>query len=181
MNVRKLTPDDAPSLIALRREALHQAPLAFAASPDDDRGLSITFMRAALAHEEEQAVFGCEESDTLVGMIGLIRPAEKKQRHKTRIWGFYVQAQHRRHRAGRALLDAAINHARSWQGVIQIHLSVATSVLPALRLYESAGFRVWGREPRALHHEGDFVDESHLVLDLRGRAARPRGQSMDAT
>jgi ribosomal protein S18 acetylase RimI-like enzyme len=171
MNVRTLTPDDAPALIALRREALHREPRAFAASPDDDRGLSITFMRAALAREEEQAVFGCEESDILVGMIGLIRPPERKQSHKTRLWGLYVQAQHRRRGAGRALLDAAINHARSWHGVIQVHLSVATGALPALRLYESAGFRVWGREPRALHHEGDFVDESHLVLDLRGRAS----------
>lgn len=105
MNVRKLTPADVAALIALRREAPHREPLAFAASPDDDdRGLSITFMRTALALEEEQAVFGCEERDTLVGMIGLIRPAERKQRHKTRLWGFYVQAPHRRRGAGRAPL-----------------------------------------------------------------------------
>jgi len=49
------------ALIALRREALYREPLAFAASPDDDRGLSITFMRTALAHEDEHAVFGCPE------------------------------------------------------------------------------------------------------------------------
>ena len=57
----------------------------------------------------------------------------------------YVTPRARSKGAGRALLDAAIQQARN---------------------YERAGFRSWGREPRALHWKGRFVDEDHLVLEL---------------
>jgi RimJ/RimL family protein N-acetyltransferase len=53
-----------------------------------------------------------------------------------------------------------------------LHLGVTDAAVSARRLYEAAGFRSWGREPRALQWEGRFVDEFHLVLDL--------GEPMDA-
>ena len=43
----------------------------------------------------------------------------------------------------------------------------AAHVAPeAQALYESCGFRVWGREPRSLCHEGTYVTVLHLALDL---------------
>jgi GNAT superfamily N-acetyltransferase len=170
--VRRLVADDAVALVALRREALEREPLAFAASPDDDRGLSLEFVRTALANDREHVAFGHVEHDRLTGMVGLVRPGEAKHLHKARVWGMYVTPQARRRGIGRLLLEAVIAHARGWDGVIQLHLSVTTA-LPAARLYEAAGFRPWGREPRALHHQGLFVDESHLVLDLRETADTP--------
>jgi RimJ/RimL family protein N-acetyltransferase len=65
------------------------------------------------------------------------------------------------------MLDAAIAHARTWDGVEMVHLSVSERAQPARRLYESAGFREWGREPRAVQWQGEFADEFHMALDLR--------------
>jgi len=62
-----LTPTDAPDLLALRREALQSDPLAFGASPEDDRPLE--FVQKALADTANQAVFGFYEENKLAGMI----------------------------------------------------------------------------------------------------------------
>jgi GNAT superfamily N-acetyltransferase len=165
LDIRRLCPEDVVSLIALRREALENHPLAFAASIEDDRGLSPEFVGTVLA-DHEQAVFGHFEGTRLTGMVGVLRGAGVKRRHKAQVWGMYVAPLARQQGVGRALLDAAIAQARSWPGVSQVHLSVTDPAVAARRLYEAAGFRSWGREPRALQWEGRCVDEFHLVLDL---------------
>lgn len=165
MNIRRLHPEDAASLVALRREALESHPLAFGASIDDDRARSLEFVQTSLA-DSKQAVFGGFEGENLIGMVGVIRAPQVKARHKAILWGMYVSPQAREKGVGRALLEAAIEQARAWPGVEQLHLGVTDAAVAAKRLYEAAGFWIWGREPRALQWEGRFVDEFHLVLDL---------------
>lgn len=101
-----------------------------------------------------------------MGMVGVIRASRVKVRHKANLWGMYVSPRAQQQGAGRALLEAAIDQARAWPGVDQLHLGVTDVALAARKLYEAAGFRIWGREPRALQWEGRFVDELHLVLEL---------------
>ncbi|MGZ5094953.1 MAG: GNAT family N-acetyltransferase [Burkholderiales bacterium] len=125
----------------------------------------IESVRSFLGSPDTQAVYGAFEGLTLAGMIGLVRAAKLKQRHKAMIWGMYVQPNHRREGLGRALLNVAIEQARTWS-VDQLQLSVAERGTAAKHLYESAGFRLWGTEPRALHWDGRFLAEHHLVLDL---------------
>lgn len=165
-SIRRLHPPDAASLVALRRDALVSHPLAFWASPDDDRGLSLDSVRGSLANQREQAVFGYFEGADLAGMVGVIRATEVKRRHKAYIWGMYVAPGARRKGVGRALLESAIEQARAWPGVDRLHLSVTEAAAEARKLYESEGFRCWGREARALAWQGQFVDEAHLVLEL---------------
>ena len=168
-SIRKLRPEDAIALVALRREALDNAPLAFSASTADDRGLSVEFVRSALGDADEQAVFGYFDGANLAGMVGIIRAAGVKRRHRALIWGMYVTPRARTKGGGRMLLDAAIEQARAWPEIQQVHLSVSDSAVAAQQLYETAGFKPWGREPRALQWEGRFVDEFHLVLELGTR------------
>jgi len=176
MDIRRLHPEDATTFVTLRREALEAHPLAFGASVEDDRGLSAEFVRASLADEKEQAVFGCFESRKLCGVVGVIRANRAKQRHKATIWGMYVAPALRGRGAGRALLEAAIAHARSWPGVEQVELSVSDVAEGARKLYEAAGFRLWGREPRALRWQGQTVDELHFVRELsKADGASPEG------
>jgi GNAT superfamily N-acetyltransferase len=166
LTVRRLRVEDAASLLVLRREALDTDPLAFAASVEDDRGLSPALVRGALADVREQAVFGAFDADALTGMVGLVRSDKVKQRHIGTVWGMFVAPRARSRGAGRALLDAAIRQARDW-GLERVELGVSDSAVTARRMYEAAGFRAWGRQPRALQWQGRFVDEEHLVLDLR--------------
>jgi ribosomal protein S18 acetylase RimI-like enzyme len=158
-------PGDAEAFVALRREALDEEPLAFGASPEDDRGLSLPFVREALGPEHSSAVFGAF-SPNLVGIVGLRREGKKKSAHKAYLWGVYVSTPHRGSGLGMALLEAAIGYARQLDGVTQMHLSVSEDAEPAVQLYERLGFRRWGTEPNALRWEGQAVAEHHMVLRL---------------
>ena len=166
VDVRRLGVEDATALMSLRREALDTNPLAFAATIEDDRGLDLDFVRSSLADVGEQAVFGRFDGEHLTGMVGIVRASKVKQRHAAIVWGMYVTPRARNQGAGRALLDAAVEQARGW-GLEQVQLGVTEAAVAAKRVYESAGFRSWGRQPRALQWQGRFVDEHHLVLDLR--------------
>lgn len=165
--IRRLRPEDAAALVALRREALETQPLAFGSSIPEDRNLSIETVRDALANEEEQAVFGYFSESSLAGMVGVRREPRAKQRHKAHIWGMYVAPRARTQGVGRGLLDAAIGKAMAWPGIEQVQLSVTDAADSAKRMYEAAGFQPWGREPRSIQWQGCFVDETHLVLELK--------------
>lgn len=122
-------------------------------------------------------------------MVGVARASGSKRRHKAYVWGMYVAPRSRRRGVGRALLEAAIGCARAWPGVERLHLSVTSAAARARRMYEAAGFLVWGEEERALQWEGRFVDEAHLVLELdrtagarrRSRSRRPRPETVRKT
>jgi RimJ/RimL family protein N-acetyltransferase len=177
MTVRRLRPADAEPWMDLRRRALADAPLAFGASPEDDRGGKREEVDRILADASASAVFGAFDP-SLVGTVGVVRLTGKKSRHKAIVWGMFVVASHRRRGHARALVEAAIAHARGWPGVSELQLSVSETTPGARRLYESLGFVAWGREPRALQHEGVFADEIHLQLTLSAPRVS-RGPSHD--
>jgi GNAT superfamily N-acetyltransferase len=158
--------DDAPAVRALRREALEAHPLAFGAAPDEDRLRTLEGAAEALGPADDRAVYGAFADGRLVGMAGLLREPRAKSRHMAIVWGMYVAPSFRGRGAGRRLLEAAITHARGWEGVVVVELSVTDDAPGALALYASAGFRAWGREPRSLCWEGRCVDQTFMTLDL---------------
>lgn len=164
-DVRALDADDVEALIALRRRALTEEPAAFGASVED-AGVMSERLTSAVGETARSAVFGAFLDGRLVGMAGVIREHRPKTRHKALVWGMFVAPEARGSGVGRALLDAAVARAREWEGVVQVHLSVTDRAPAAMHLYGRAGFREWGREPRALRVDGAFVEERHLVLDL---------------
>jgi GNAT superfamily N-acetyltransferase len=168
--VRKLNLDDAEAWASLRREALEAHPLVFGASIPDNPSLLAESVRSRLTASEESTVLGAFDCDAIVGIVGIVRNAGSKERHKSLLWGMYVTPTKRRSGVGELLLRAAIEQARSWRGVELVHLAVSEAAADARKLYERLGFQEWGREPRALCWDGRFADESHMVLDLRDRA-----------
>jgi ribosomal protein S18 acetylase RimI-like enzyme len=79
----------------------------------------------------------------------------------------YVRPTHRRSGAGRQLVQAVIATAR--QKVEQIQLSVVSDNQPAIRLYQTLGFRQYGLEKNALKYNGKYSDEILMSLDLLSR------------
>jgi GNAT superfamily N-acetyltransferase len=166
LEVRRLESIDIARMQTLRREALAAHPLVFAASAEDDLALDSAFVERSLSSPITSAIFGAIEADYWAGMVGVYRHEERKTCHRAQLWGMYVAPGLRRRGLGLALLSAAIEQARAWSGVRQLHLSVTAAASDARRLYERAGFRVWGCEPQALQWQGQLVDEFHLVLPL---------------
>lgn len=163
--IRELREQDAESYAVLRREALLAAPLAFAASPADDVAASVEAIRETIRRAPEAVILGAFR-DGLVGALGVARDRHHKASHKVHVWGTYVAPRHRRQGLASALLEAALRHARALPGIAWVHLSVSSAAPEARRLYERAGFRIWGTEPDALRHEGRILDEHHMALRL---------------
>ena len=78
----------------------------------------------------------------------------------------YVTPAYRSRGVGAALLSAAIDKTRSLTGLRQINLTVTSGNVAAKRLYEKAGFRVFGIEPAGLNLEGGYFDEELMQLLL---------------
>ena len=165
MRIRRLDPADAALLLALRLQALRDAPMAFLSSPEDDVVASLDAVRAQLRGAPEAVVFGAF-APTLVGMLGLYRDRHRKAAHKVHLWGMYVAPAQRAQGVAAALLDAALAHARTLPGVEWAHLSVSAAAPAAARLYARAGFTPWGTERDAMRHDGVSADEHHLALCL---------------
>ncbi len=172
MPIRLLTPADAPAYIAIRREMLVEAPWAFASSPEDDSALDPAEFVARVARPG-QAIFGAFDEGALpaatprlLGTVGVYRLDRLKTAHRAGIRGVYVTPAARNRGLATALLTAALDLARSWPGVTTIGLSVSERSAAAVRVYERVGFRVWGREPRALIVGGHGFDEIHMTATL---------------
>ncbi len=165
MLIRALTEADLEAYVALRREALVDTPLAFAASPDDDFAANIEALREQMKKAPEWILFGAFD-ERLIGSCGLIRDRHIKSAHKMHLWGMYVTPPHRGRGVGEQLLTAAIEHARSVSGVDWIFLGVTSVASAARRLYERAGFEIWGTEPDALRDGNTSVVEHRMALRL---------------
>jgi ribosomal protein S18 acetylase RimI-like enzyme len=163
--IRELGAVDAEPLFRLRRHALLDAPLAFAACPEDDLATSVAAVRELLSRGRGSAVFGAFHPE-LVGMLGLYRDRHVKAAHKVHLWGMYVRPDVRRRGLGRRLLDAALERTRTMIGASSVRLSVSEAAGEAKRLYERAGFRVWGIEPEALRYAGQSAREYYMILPL---------------
>jgi RimJ/RimL family protein N-acetyltransferase len=163
--IRQLDDDDAEAYVELRRQALLDAPGAFTASPEDDLVATVGAVREQLRRSPDSVLIGAFR-ERLVGTVGLYRDRHLKSAHKAHLWGMYVVPGMRGQGIASQLLAAALKHARRLPGVEWVHLSVSSAALVALRLYERAGFRVWGSEPDALRLGGETLVEHHMALRL---------------
>ncbi len=163
--LRLLTPADAPLYVALRREMLVDAPWAFTAVPEDDRGSDLAGVAASLA-SPGYAIAGVVDSQRLVSTAVLIREKNPKRAHIAWVVSVYTHPAARRRSLARQVLTLLIATARTWPGVAGLLLSVSEKSTAARLLYESLGFVAWGREPDALRIGGESFAEIHMRLSL---------------
>jgi ribosomal protein S18 acetylase RimI-like enzyme len=166
MTIRRLLPANAAEYRRLRLRGLRESPTAFGSSFAEESRRPFKAFVARLEQTEAKWVFGAFERKRLVGVVTLLREEKMKERHKASIVGMYVDPKTRRKGVGRQLLDAAIDAARQLRGLKQVRLGVVEVNRPALRLYRSAGFKLYGREEAALLVAGKFYSELFLVHRL---------------
>ena len=92
----------------------------------------------------------------VVGAIHLLRWTGRRS-HVGMI-GMGVHDDHTGRGIGRRLLSAALDYADNWLGLTRLELSVNVDNTRALRLYESAGFEIEGRERQSILRDGVLVD-----------------------
>ncbi len=171
MIIRRLSPADVRDYRRIRLRGLRESPACFGSSYSEDARRPVKEYADRLKWTAGQWTFGGFERKRLVGLITLVRDHRKKERHKASIVGLYVDPQVRRKGVGRALLSHAIATAQGMRGLRQLRLSVTAANQSAVRLYQSLGFSIYGREEDALHVRGVFYAE---LLLARYLVERPR-------
>ena len=150
VDIHRATVDEAKAFYDLRVRALRDHPEAFGESLTERLEKTVDDMRRYIEKQTENDVFLGAHVDELVGTIHIHRPARLKRRHRAHIGAMYVAPEARHQGIGRAILHAAVKHARSLGGIEQIVLAVTAGNDPARRLYEGAGFKAYARDPRYL-------------------------------
>lgn len=161
--IRRLGPNDVQSYREIRLEALKAAPEAFGASYE---GVSERPDSYFLDTITKLPTFGAFNGDRQVGLAGFFPNEGLKQKHRGSLIQMYVRPEARGTGCAMALVETVVAYAKTV--VEQLHLSVTVGNQPAIRLYEKAGFTIYGTEPRALKVEGRYIDEHLMVRFLEG-------------
>ena len=169
MDVRILTEADAGAFWNIRLRALRDDPESFGSSYEEilERGIAgVTQSLRKRDTAPDDVTFGAFDGETLVGIAGFRRGEEVKKRHKGVIWGMYVPREMRGKGIGKALLEAAIAHAKTLPQLEQINLSVVLTSREARHLFISLGFETYGLERRALKLRDRYFDQELMTLHL---------------
>ena len=171
--IRQLAPDDAATYHALRLRMLRDHPEAFVSSFEEVVAKPLTWAQERLAPSTvapERFVLGAfGVANALIGSVGLAVEERLKERHKGFVFGMFVAPEAGAAGVGRALLAECIARARRVPGLELLTVTVTSSTLRALRVYEAAGFRAFGIEERAIKVADRYYPKAHMTLDLRAR------------
>ena len=166
--IRPLTAHDAEIFRAVRLRSLREDPAAFTNSYEEFSRQPIERVQARLSGGgPDDFTLGAFAAGELVGTVGFYRETALKLRHKGNLVMMYVAPEMRGRGIGRALVEAALRRLRALDDLEQVLLGVVVTQTAARRLYESLGFRVYGREPRAVKIAEEYLDEEFMVLELK--------------
>lgn len=166
--VRRLTPRDAAAYRTLMLDAYTRDAEAFTSTAGERQGQPLQWWAERIASDDGTSVaFGAfddtarsdttrSDSGALIGSAGLEFETRDKTRHKSLLFGMFVQPEHRGRGIGRALIEAAIAHARARPGSVVMNLALTGGNDAALKLYQSCGFETYGIEPMGLRIDGGY-------------------------
>lgn len=168
MHVRPLTVQDARQYRALMLHAYEAAADAFTSTREERAAEPDSWWVKRIADPSGMSVaFGAFEGEDIVGTVTIEFSAKPKTKHKAHLIGMFVAEATRGSGAGRALLRAALEMARSRPGVLVVTLTVTEGNTPAVRLYESFGFQSFGVEPMAIATPAGFKSKAHMWLSIQ--------------
>lgn len=153
IRIKWLTEDDWLIYKKIRLEAITRVPSAFGTAYEEE----VEHPESVWRERTPNCLFAFV-GETSVGLIGHIRLTRIKQKHIVHIVSFYVKEEYRGRGIGKALLEGIMERIRGYSGVEKVALSVSSTQVPALRLYEKYGFEVMGKQLKELKIDGAYYD-----------------------
>ena len=174
--VRRAEPGDAEALVALGRAVGGEPGRWLIANADGWRsvGDERRYLKALRRYADAAAFVAETQAGEIVGRLSVGRDSHPASAHVADL-GLMVARGHRRQGIGRALLEAAVEWART-HGVEKLELHVFPYNEPAIRLYESFGFEREGYRRRHYRRPDGYVDAILMAIDVRS-TGRPSESS----
>ena len=156
ISIRRAEPGDATQLVELGEAVSLEAggwmlSTEMWRSAADER----RYLKAVRSHSDA-AVFVAVDGGDVVARLSVARDPHPASAHVADL-GLMVAASHRRRGVGRALLEQAVDWARS-AGVRKLELHVFPWNAPAIALYESFGFVREGFRREHYRRGDEYVD-----------------------
>jgi ribosomal protein S18 acetylase RimI-like enzyme len=167
MHVARLQSSDAAQYRALMLEAYELAADAFTTTAEERAAEPDAFWVKRIADPSGLGIaLGAFDGQTLIGTVALEFSAKPKTRHRALVIGMYVRPAARRTGAGRALVTAAVQCAKSMAGILVLGLTVTEGNEAAINLYRAAGFQTFGIEPLAILTPSGYKGKVHMWLPV---------------
>lgn len=160
--LRRLRGDDATAYKEVRLRALRDHPEAFVSSWEEEQDQTEAWFAERL--ENGHVIAGVSAAGDIVGTIGIRRSQGLRTRHIGSLWGMYVSPAARGTGLARQLLEAGV--AEFGPSIRSVRLCVEANNAPAIRLYESVGFKRWAVEAEAAKVGDTFHDDILMRLDV---------------
>lgn len=172
MQVRRLTPAHAAAYRAVMLQAYAEEPGVFTATVPEREHLPLAWWEARVSDQPTppQLVFGAFDDSRLVGVAGLRFERFERTRHKALLFGVFVRPEWRGRGIARALVEAVLGQARSTPEISIVQLGIIAPNAPAVRLYESCGFRSFATEPYAIKVGEQFRSIVQMWREVGPRA-----------
>jgi RimJ/RimL family protein N-acetyltransferase len=156
---------DAAQFRDLRLNGLQDSPTAFSADYEVNFNHPISHWESRLNFDEHGIIFFAEHDDKLIGMTGIRTGESPKTKHGAYVWGVYLRPEWRGLRIAETLIEMCADWARQ-RNVVILKLGVMSNNNSAIHCYQRCGFTVYGNEPRALFHEGQYYDEYLMSREI---------------
>jgi GNAT superfamily N-acetyltransferase len=156
MEIIRLTADDAPRFLALRRAMFDTEAMSFRGAAADDAALGEAAWRERLVRDH---VLALVEDGEWLAFGGLSRLAGAKLDHKGLVWGMYALPAARGTGAAARILDALEDAARAL-GLRQLQLTLMADNARAQALYERHGYVLYALEPDSVRRADVYADEA---------------------
>lgn len=163
--VRKLQPHESPLYRSIRLTCLKNAPDCFGSTYEEESAMpKLKFESHIEKDADEQFMFGAFDEGKLIGIVGFDRVERQRTRHRGEVVQMYVDATYRGQNVGKKLLRGLVEQAFSVEGIEQLQLSVIAGNRAAINLYEKAGFKAYGLQPRYFKVGDRYMDQQFMQL-----------------